>query len=172
MASSSLLVIGNRVHAHPLLSVLPPEKLRGTRYATSQELLFLALGDRNRACALRGVARSCTKWRGPRGRLHDRSPCCAPLRTVEPHTTTLMQLSRARCGIVRHQRCPNPRLPRSTPSAYSQREVTPDVSPLGPHQSTCIAADAFENTRYSAATCGRRLSACRSTRPHVCALRI
>ena len=28
---------------------------------------------------------------------------------------------RARCGIVRHRRCPNPRVPRSTPSAYSQR---------------------------------------------------
>jgi hypothetical protein len=31
------------------------------------------------------------------------------------------QLVGARCGIVRHRRCPNPRLPRSTPSAYSQR---------------------------------------------------
>jgi len=123
MASSSRLVIGNRVHAHSLLSVLPPEKLRGTRYARSQELLFLALGDRNRACALRGVARSCTKWRRACGRLHDRSPCCAPLRTVEPPTTTWMQLSRARCGIVRHRRCPNPRPPRSTPLAYSQRKA-------------------------------------------------
>ena len=28
---------------------------------------------------------------------------------------------RARCGIVRHRRCLNPRMPRSTPSAYSQR---------------------------------------------------
>ena len=123
MALSSGFVIRNRLHGHPLLSVLPPEKLRGTRYARSQELLFLALGDRNRACALRGVARSCTKWRRARGRLHDRSPYCAPLRTVEPHTTTLMQLSRARCGIVRHRRCLNPRLPRSTPSAYSRREA-------------------------------------------------
>ena len=33
----------------------------------------------------------------------------------------LTQLGRARCGIVRHRRCPNPRLPRSTPSAYSRR---------------------------------------------------
>jgi hypothetical protein len=31
------------------------------------------------------------------------------------------QLVGARCGIVRHRRCPNPRLPRSTPSAYSRR---------------------------------------------------
>jgi len=28
---------------------------------------------------------------------------------------------RSRCGIVRHRRCLNPRVPRSTPSAYSQR---------------------------------------------------
>ena len=123
MALSSGLVIRNRVHAHPLLSVLPPEKLRELRCARSEEPLSLALGDGNRACALSGVARSCTKWRGPRGRLRDRRPCCAPLRTVEPHTTTLMQLSRARCGIVRHRRCPNPRPPRSTPLAYSQRKA-------------------------------------------------
>jgi hypothetical protein len=30
-------------------------------------------------------------------------------------------LYRARCGIVRHRRRPNPRLPHSTPSAYSRR---------------------------------------------------
>ena len=67
------------------------------------------------------VARCCTFLRGRRDRLHDRSDCCAPLRTVAPHTPMLTQLGRARCGIVRHRRCPNPRMPRSTPSAYSQR---------------------------------------------------
>jgi hypothetical protein len=49
MALSSGLVIPDRVHAHPLLSVLPPQKLRELRYVRSQELLFLAIGDRNRA---------------------------------------------------------------------------------------------------------------------------
>ena len=133
MASSSRLVVRDRVHAHPLLSVLPPKKLRGTRYASSQELLFLAFGDRNRASALRGVARSCTKWRGTRDRLHDRSPCCTPLRTVAPHTAIWTQLSRARCGIVRHRRCLNPRVPPSTPSAYS-------------HGGDCVAGDRTRET--------------------------
>ncbi len=30
----------------------------------------------------------------------------------------------ARCGIVRHRRCLNPRVPRSTPSAYSRRGLS------------------------------------------------
>jgi len=55
---------------------------------------------------LRVVARCCAEWRGTRGRLHDRSNCCAPLRTVAPRTAMLPQLGRARCGIVRHRRCP------------------------------------------------------------------
>ena len=45
---------------------------------------------------------------------------------------------RARCGIVRHRRCPNPRMPRSTPSAYSQRDtqVTVKVANLAARTST------------------------------------
>ena len=40
---------------------------------------------------------------------------------------------RARCGIVRHRRCPNPRVPRSTPSAYS-------------HGGDCVAGDRTRET--------------------------
>jgi hypothetical protein len=39
MAPSSGLVIGNRVHAHPLLSVLPPEKLREQKMVKSQHAI-------------------------------------------------------------------------------------------------------------------------------------
>jgi len=60
MTPSSRLVVRDRVHAHPLLSVLPPKKLRELRCARSQQALSLAVGDGNRACVLRGIARSCT----------------------------------------------------------------------------------------------------------------
>jgi hypothetical protein len=87
------------------------------------------------------LARCCPFLRGTRDRLHDRSDCCAPLRTVAPFTPMLTQLCWARCGIVRHRRCPNTRVPRSTPSAYSQR-----VAPLGArlqvyviHVARCLA---------------------------------
>ncbi len=42
------------------------------------------------------------------------------LRSVALRTPMLKQWGGARCGIVRHRRCLNPRLPRSTPSAYSR----------------------------------------------------
>jgi len=46
----------------------------------------------------------------------------AMLRDVQPLAPTLPQLGRARCGIVRHRRCPNPGTRYvSTPSAYSRR---------------------------------------------------
>jgi len=106
-----------------MLSVLPPEKLRGIRCARSQELLFLAFGDRNRpvrcvvlhVLARSGLARAADCMIDPFVALRS-----AMLRDVQPLPPTLPQLGRARCGIVRHRRCLNPRVPRSTPPAYSR----------------------------------------------------
>jgi len=84
----------------------------------------VALGDRNRpvrcvvlrVLARSGVARAADCMIDPFVALRS-----AMLRDVQPLAPTLPQLGRARCGIVRHRRCLNPRMPRSTPSAYSQR---------------------------------------------------
>ena len=59
----------------------------------------------------------------------------AMLRDVQPLPPTLPQLGRARCGIVRHRRCPNPRVPRSTPSAYSRRDNDTMKARQGWHRS-------------------------------------
>ncbi len=125
MTPSSKLVIGNRVHAHPLLSALHPEKLR------EQEVL----GTRVRHPATRSATRGCHQL-SPLGVFCDEvthfgaswseTTHCASRRTKTMQKATREVSSErsatfSRCGIVGHRRCPNPRLPRSTPSAYSQR---------------------------------------------------
>ena len=131
-----------RLSTHSLLLVLPPQKLREQKMLGNRACHRVARSAAMRlspaVTSWRFVAQTDEDWRvlklsGAKRQIVPRkcqeltrSVQNAPKKVSSEQNASLRVNSdhaeyRARCGIVRHRRCPNPRVPRSTPSAYSQR---------------------------------------------------
>ena len=145
------MFVGRRTR-HPLLSVLPPKKLRGRKGPrAAQKAPIVRAAASRRRCLSHSVTvcRELTKtdqyWLNlgsvdakwlvsiqncaENSKWIQNAPNKVSLRQNPPFSVSSGHADcRARCGIVRHRRCLNPRSPRSTPSAYS-------------HGGDCVAED-------------------------------
>ena len=111
------MIVTARRSAHLCYRFSPPKWCAGSGKLGHRNFSFSPSAIEIDQC----IAWCCTFLRGVAWHARSIARSIQLLRSVAPNTTTLTQWGRARCGIVRHRRCLNPRVPRSTPSAYSRR---------------------------------------------------